>query len=248
MQIYLSIDDTDNLDSPGSGQLAEILANKLEQEGLVSQCSNISRHQLFVDAAIPYTSHNSAMCFSATTLDKQLDNIIKFAGQFLRTSSAQGSDPGLCVAVADTLLNRGALIAFGIKAKTTVLDKKEARLQASETGVHLSELGGTGDGIIGALAGVGLRLQGNDGRFRGWLNLGECGEIVTTQSLCAHPWVDAVVDQNGHPLADKTPVMLSDTRIKTVLCNHRQVIPVTPTKGDCCAGWATLTQIATKRY
>ena len=248
MQIYLSIDDTDNLDSPGSGQLAEILADKLEQEGLVSQSSNISRHQLFVDAAIPYTSHNSAMCFSATTLDNQLDNIIEFAGQFLQSFSAQGSDPGLCVAVADTFLNREALIAFGSKAKTTVLDKKEARLLASETGVHLSEHGGTGDGIIGAIAGIGLRLQGNDGRIRGWLNLGECGKIVTTQSLCAHPWVDAVIDENGHPLADETPVLLSENRIKTVLCNHRQVIPVRPTKGDCCAAWATLTKSAIKRF
>ena len=28
--------------------------------------------------------------------------------------------------------------------------------------------GGTGQGVVGALAGVGLRLYGDDGRFRGW--------------------------------------------------------------------------------
>ena len=33
--------------------------------------------------------------------------------------------------------------------------------------LSLSEHGGTGDGVIGALAGVGLRLSGSDGRIKG---------------------------------------------------------------------------------
>jgi len=248
LQFYLSIDDTDNLDSPGSGQLAEILAVKLQQEGLVSHSSNISRHQLFVDAAIPYTSHNSSMCFSATATDARLGDIIEFSSQFLQKASAAGSDPGLCVAVADSLLNGEALTEFGLKAKKTVLSKQEAYFWAGKTGIHLSEHGGTGDGIIGALAGIGLRMQGNDGRFRGWLNLGECGEIVMTQSLCAHPWVDAVVDEDGRPLAENTPVFLADSRIKTVFWDHRQVIPVTATAGDTGPAWTTLTKSEVKRF
>ena len=248
MQFYLSIDDTDNLDSPGSGQLAEILAGKLQQEGLISDSSNISRHQLFVDAAIPYTSHNSSMCFSATALDNQLSSIIQFSGQYLRNASAPGSDPGLCVAVADAFLNGEALTDFGVKAKKTVLSKQEAYFLASKTGIHLSEHGGTGDGIIGALAGIGLRIEGNDGRFRGWLDLGESGQIVMSQSLCAHPWVDAVVDEDGHPLADNIPVLLADNRIKTVLRDHRQVISVTATEGDRGPAWTTLTKSQIKRF
>ncbi len=248
MQLYLTIDDTDNLESIGSGQLAEILSGKLQEEGLTSHCSNITRHQLFVDAAIPYTSHNSAMCFSATSLDNRLNDIIEFSGNFLRNASAPGSDPGLCVAVADTFLDQDALTAFGVRAKKTVLSKQEAYNLARKTGIHLSEHGGTGDGIIGALAGTGLRLQGNDGRFRGWLNLGECGQIVTPQSLCTHPWVDAVVDVKGHPLEDDTPIFLADSRIKTVLCNHRQVIPITAAKSDCGAAYSTLTKSEVKSF
>lgn len=188
------------------------------------------------------------MCFLATTSDDQLGNIIEFAGQFLCSASASGSDPGLCVAVADSFLNREALTTFGTRAKKTVLNKEEAYFLARQTGVHLSEHGGTGDGIIGALAGVGLRLEGNDGRFRGWLDLGETGKIVTSQSLCAHPWVDAVVDENGHPLSDDIPIFLADSRIKTVLCNSRQVIPVTAAEDDGGPAWTTLTKSAIKRF
>jgi len=248
LHIYLSIDDTDNLDSPGSGQLAEVLAGELQQEGLTLKCSNISRHQLFFNEAIPYTSHNSSMCFSANTGDDKLNDIIGFARQFLRRASAPGSDPGLCVAVESKFLDREALTAFGLKAKKTVLSKHEAYSLASKTGVHLSEHGGSGDGIIGALAGTGLRLQGNDGRFRGWLDLGERGTITSPKSLCMHSFVDAVVDDNGRALSDETPVFLADSKIKTILCNHHQVVPVTAASSECGVAWQTLTKNDVKRF
>ncbi len=248
MNIYLSIDDTDNLDSPGSGQLAEILAGELQQKGLAAQCSSISRHQLFFNEVIPYTSHNSSMCFSTTIGDNRLDDIIEFAKQFLTKASAPGSDPGLCVAVDNKFLDRAALTAFGVSAKQTVRSKQEAYSLADKTGIHLSEHGGTGDGIIGALAGIGLRLQGNDGRLRGWLNLGECGQITTAKALCNHPFVDAVVNDDGHPLAEEIPVFLADSKIKTVLCNHRQVIPVTATVDDSGPAWTTLSKSEVKRF
>ncbi len=65
-----------------------------------------------------------------------------------------------------------------------LLTKQEAYMLANTTGVHLSENGGTGDGIVGALAGTGLRLDGNDGRFRGWLEFGNTGVITNPKFLC----------------------------------------------------------------
>ncbi len=248
MNIYLSIDDTDNYDSPGSGQLAETLAGELKDKGLTDQCSNISRHQLFVHEAIPYTSHNSSMCFSTTTPDNKLSDIIEFTKKFLRKNSAPGSDPGLCVAVDNNLLNRVALSNFGISAKQTIRSKQEAYDLAQKTGIHLSEHGGTGDGIIGALAGIGLRLQGNDGRIRGWLNLGERGQITTPKSLCNSPNVDDVMDDDGHSIAEDIPVILADSKIKTILRNHQQVIPVTRTNNTNGPEWTTYTKMEIKQF
>lgn len=248
MNIYLSIDDTDNLDSPGSGQLAEAMAKELQQFGLTSQCSNISRHQLFIHETIPYTSHNSSMCFPAVINENNLSNVIQFAKAFLKKAAAPGSDPGLCVAVARDALDRQALIDFGLQAKKTIFTKQDAYLLAERTGIHLSEHGGTGDGIIGALAGIGLRLQGNDGRFRGWLRLGNAGQTTSHKTLCSHSDVDAVVDDEGVILPDDAQITFAEDKIKTVCLNHRQVIPVTRSSQVNGPVWTTLTKAEVKHF
>ena len=62
----IGIDDTDNLETKGTGfrarEIAKLIINKLG--GLVH---NISRHQLFFDPRIPFTSHNSSLCLDVTT-------------------------------------------------------------------------------------------------------------------------------------------------------------------------------------
>lgn len=248
MNIYLCIDDTDNLDSPGSGELAEILAKKLKHLGLASECSDITRHQLFVHEDIPYTSHNSSMCFAADITDNNLNDVIQFSTEFLTTSSAPGSDPGLCVTVNKESSDRQMLIDFGLRAKRTVLTKQEAYFLAEKTGVHLSEHGGTGDGIVGALAGLGLRFYGNDGRIRGWLNLGKVGQITNPKDLCTHPSVDDVVDQEGMVLPDDSKIILSEEKIKTVFLNHRRVIPVMRSVNVNTQAWTTLTKAEVKCF
>ena len=55
--ILVGIDDTDNLDSRGTGRLARDIAAELEGEFKVLA---VTRHQLLVDPRIPYTSHNSS--------------------------------------------------------------------------------------------------------------------------------------------------------------------------------------------
>lgn len=249
MQIYLSIDDTDNLESIGSGQLAENLTAELLQSGLVAHCSNITRHQLFYNEKIPYTSHNSSMCFTANLEASGLSELIDFSIQYLKSHSAPGSDPGLCVAHEDGHLDKDALIRFGEQAKRTVLSKKLAYDLAEKMNVHLSEHGGTGDGIIGALAGIGLRMQGNDGRFRGWFNFGQAGEITTPKMLCEHADVAAVVDETGSPLAADSPIRITDEKIKTILHNHIQVIPVQSNENaDGVRNFATLSRKEVKKF
>lgn len=248
MQIYLSIDDTDNLESPGSGQLAEILSNELLENNLATKCSNITRHQLFIHEDVPFTSHNSAMCFSASLEGRHLNDVILYSKRFLQKSSASGSDPGLCVMVENDGMDYQQLTEFGMRAKNKVLTKTEAYNLAGKTGVHLSEHGGTGDGVIGALAGVGLRLDGNDGRFRGWLNFGKAGELVSCAEFCSHEMVEAVVDQTGTAIPEDASVLLVENRTKTVCLNHRQVIVVKATYSDIKPFWKTLTKKEIKRF
>ena len=248
MQIYLSVDDTDNLTSIGSGQLAENLSQELIHCGLAQSCSNITRHQLYYHDDIAYTSHNSAMCFTVSISPSSLAGLIDFSARYLQHHSSPGSDPGLCIAEDNNTLNRAALIQFGEQAKNTILNKDKAYQLARSVKVHLSEHGGTGDGVIGALAGIGLRMQGSDGRFRGWFRMGDVGEITTAARLCNHPFVIDVIDEDGRSLAPQSPIRITDEKIKTILHNHAQVIPVARQSEPNGYSWTTLSRREVKKY
>lgn len=228
MKLLICIDDTDNLESRGTGELAELIAICIEEKGW-GKCSVITRHQLLLHDAIPYTSHNSAMCFEMTgSSGIDTEKVIAFAGDFLKTESADGSDPGLAVADVDALPDHEAVIEFGRRAKREVLTKQQAYAFAEKHVIHLSEHGGTGQGVIGALAGIGLRLSGNDGRIKGKLQLGTAGDSLSVKELLTHPQVDAVEDIDGAILSPETAVVLGE-KVKTVWLDHRTVLLVSRT-------------------
>lgn len=230
MKILLAIDDTDDLDSPGTGHLAEEIAQEVERNGW-GRRSFITRHQLLVHPDVPYTSHNSAMCFAADLEDGRREALVDRAAALLEQKRAPGSDPGLCLAVLDPRLPGAELLAWGQAAKTAVLRKADAHALASRLGVHLSEHGGTGQGVIGALAGVGLRLGGRDGRVRGGLTVLASGELATVGALRAHPDVRAVVGLAGEEPQDDDLVVL-DEKVKAVMLDGGPTILLVPAPPD----------------
>lgn len=168
--VFVGIDDTDDHNHPmGTGKLARLLALSLEREYHWLRCRGVVRHQLFVDPRIPYTSHNSPACIildlsSGEEAGKDvIDLIKKTAIPFILHNSSSAADPGLCIVSARQVTTR--VINFGISAGNEVLSKKEAIKLAEEEGIMLLELGGTGDGIIGALSAGALTGYGYAGRF-----------------------------------------------------------------------------------
>ncbi|HUX25196.1 MAG TPA: hypothetical protein VMV87_11320 [Burkholderiales bacterium] len=241
MRILICIDDTDDLDTPGTGRLAERLRVILEQRGL-AHCRYITRHQLYVHPDIPYTSHNSAMCFEAEAI-ATVDELAVACALFLREVAAPASDPGLCIVDLEQLRAAGPLVEFGYSAKREVLNKDAAYSLARFLGVHLSEHGGTGEGVIGALAGAGLRLGGNDGRVRGGLDLGGANEVAV-DTLLRHPDIDAVRGTRGEALPGDALVRLSD-KVKTVRRGGQAVLLVTR-EGE--EGWRCCSKEELKAY
>ena len=82
----IGLDDTDNLESRGTGFKARQMAEHLErsQTGLIA--TSITRHQLLVDPRIPYTSHNSSACISVVFEPNQLNDVIADSTDFLKPS------------------------------------------------------------------------------------------------------------------------------------------------------------------
>jgi len=164
MRLLIGIDDTDNKESRGTGYNSRQLAAAIEAENL-GKVRGITRHQLFVHPDIPYTSQNSSACLEVTT--NNYNEIKVFCRNFMLQIGAVGSDVGLCIIRKDIVSEE--IIKWGVDAKSIVLKMDDAVEKVHRNEIYLEGLTGTKDGIIGALAAVGLRAGGNDGRFI-WLN------------------------------------------------------------------------------
>jgi hypothetical protein len=156
--IYIGIDDTDIAGSPGTNQLARKIVRRL---GRVARGAIVCRHQLFFDARVPYTSQNGSASIQLPHGDEVPQaELIASVREEMRDFFVDGSDPGLAVAAAAS----DDMMAFASRAKTDLVTQTDARAVADRSGCHLEGLGGTNQGIIGALAAIALAASGDDGR------------------------------------------------------------------------------------
>ena len=239
-KVYIGIDDTDIVGSPGTGFHARKLAMLLEEK-TGGTIAGITRHQLLVHPNIPYTSRNSSAC-----LEIDLKNdfpLTDICEKYLSEIAPAGSDVGLCV--SDTNKVNGSLSAWGHKAKTRVLMKQEALDLARESGVYLKGLTGTHDGVIGALAAVGLRHSGNDGRFiwlEGIKELRDLEEgIYQVEDLRHKLAIESVQTENGEKARDNNMVMVSEWT-RPLLINHKPVLIVEKNNYKHDYEWKTLSK------
>lgn len=195
MTFLLSIDDTDSLESRGTGRLARAIADTLARDYPVQ---GVTRHQLFVHESIPYTSHNScAVIHVGPCAPDQEERIFSIARGVMEDDFVEGSDPG--IAIANTAAVTPAVVTFGKDAKRVVLTQEKARTLARNCSIRLEGLGGTEDGVIGAMAGLGLAATGYDGRF---LQKGRIREIrgpaAAETLLCAG--IEMILTMDGIPV------------------------------------------------
>jgi hypothetical protein len=205
MRYLIGIDDTDNLESRGTGHRARQLAQFLIP---LAQPLGITRHQLLVSPEIPYTSHNSSACLLVEAdLEKETE-IWQACCQFLLSESAPGSDAGLCLARWEAVTAQ--VCNFGLSAKRVVLTKLEAEQTAQDNNIRLQGLTGTHGGIIVALSGVGLHREGSDGRFLWLPGLRELSGKLTVAEICKRGAIDSVRPLVGSILPSETLVDVGD--------------------------------------
>src|SRR5512136_2180751 len=226
--IYIGLDDTDNKTSRGTGRLARAMAATLSDRYRVW---GITRHQLLVDPRVPYTSHNSSATLHLMengTVD--LSALADEAQALMLADFQDGSDPGLCVARAIV----PEMVQFGQRAKIDVVHQSTARDLANRCGCILRGLGGTQDGVIGALAGVGLAATGEDGRF---ILLGAMRELDGVQTVPAilASGIAEVRSMDGQVVHDG--LVETGGRLRPAFRHGRPILFVTP-HPDTPAHWA----------
>jgi hypothetical protein len=177
--IYVGLDDTDTLEDPGTNQLARHLVRELagDYNGRI-----IIRHQLLEDPRVPCTKKNGCASivfdpvgWAPPTNDHEAEKrwamptLLERLRAIIIPWCPAASDPGLCV----TESVPQAVIDWGLRCQRELVTQAEARKIAADHGIHLEGLGGTQDGVIGALAAVGLMATKNDGRV---VHFGVSGE------------------------------------------------------------------------
>jgi len=192
--LYIGLDDTDILESRGTGQLARSIAGVL---GAGYPLCGVTRHQLLYDARIPFTKNNSSAGILLDAPADQIPAIFEQVQALMLADFWPGSDPGLCIA-ADV---PPAITEFGRRAQREIVTQDEARALAREHGILLAGLGGSEGGVIGALAAVGLAASGEDGRY---VQVGRSRELGGLQpvSVVLAAGIVAVRTMEGQPVAD----------------------------------------------
>nr|NQU90977.1 ABC transporter substrate-binding protein [Bacteroidota bacterium] len=209
MKFLVGIDDTDTLESRGTGFHARLMASEIEANNL-GAVHGITRHQNYVHPDIRYTSQNSSACLVVESVN--LEGLKIFCKDFLTRIAPEGSDVGLCISQETDVCNE--IVSWGYRAKNEVLKQEDAFSLARWHNIYLEGLTGTHDGIIGALAAIGLRKDGNDGRFIWLRKKKELRELevgqVTTQILFDDFGVEQVLDINNEKIATNEPVFIHE--------------------------------------
>ncbi len=231
MKIYVGIDDVRQLDGYKAGETASLLVKAIESKGW-GQAKIPSRHRLYPHPSTGCKKHNTARSFSADIKDEHLESFIDYAANMVKKLVTPDSNTGLAVIIPDRMSDYDELVAYAYRVKEELVSKDAALVFAGKSGVYLLELSGSGRGIIGALAGAALRSTGNDGQFRGKLQISaedyatfSVGEIITK----THVEQVKTMDFDALP-ADETVRM--GEKVKIVLLDDLYTLLVFPTDID----------------
>ena len=193
--IFIGLDDTDNLQSRGTGHLARGIAAALAIDYPVL---GVTRHQLLLDPRVPCTQKNSAAAI-ALDLNGGVDaaSLLEQVRALMLADFQPGSDPGLCVACTVP----ASVSEFGRLAQCELVSQDDARALAAQHSLLLHGLGGDEGGVIGALAAVGLAATGEDGRY---VLVGRSRELSGMQPVSAllAAGIVAVRTVDGQPVTE----------------------------------------------
>jgi hypothetical protein len=247
---YVAIDDTDRAEEDGRGQGTGAKSRAFAREiveALGARKLGITRHQLLVDPAVPYTSHNSSACIVVESeLDRgqAIDAIVEVGELYLPEIASPGADVGLCVAEEPQIGE--SIVEWGRRAKVEVLSMDEAERIAADAALYLRGLTGDEMGVIGALAAVGLRRSGQDGRF---LELGELRTVVGEQPAAVFMAAGVerfVAGDDDVELAPDDLIAIGDKHAQPVLMEGRPTLLLDPSSRP--GSWRAASRESVKSY
>lgn len=223
MRLIVGIDDTDNMESRGTGFRARELGQFITEKKL-GKLRYVIRHQLFFHPDIPFTSHNSSASIVIDDV-KDREAVRRFCEDYLLEYAAEGSDAGLCVYSPDEDQSINAIIEFAQRAKKAIVTEVEAYRLAAEAGIFLQGYTGLKTGIIGALSAVGLGAEGCDGRVLWSANLRDTSGIYSVEELIQFIDIESIVNMDYQSVSPKE-LILKGEWCRPIMLNNKVTLIV----------------------
>jgi len=236
MLFLIGIDDTDNPKTGDTGSLAQRLGAKIEASRSGRMVS-VTSHQLAHHPNIISTSQNQSVCLLVDADRDAQRDIELICRTFLMPECAAGSNSGFSLAAWSSV--SPAITAWGRQAKSVFLDRQEAMNLARAYQISIAGFTGSGHGVIGALAAIGLYFDGNDGRFL-WLDgLRSLKGIFTLTGLIETCAIDRVENLRGRKPMPNDRIHISEEAYP-ILRDGQSLLLVEPSKKDETWEWNTL--------
>lgn len=236
MRFLIGVDDTDNPMTSSTGLLAQRLGLHLQETGL-GTLEAVTRHQLLLSAQIPHTSDNSAICVTFEADSSQRTTLELTCRSFIMREFSPGADAGFAFASWGQVT--AEVFTWARLAKTRVLQRQDAINIARAAKIGVAGLTGSGMGVIGALAAIGLRFRGEDGRFLWLRDMALLQGTYTAGELIQTTPFDHIETLRGRsPRADDK--VLIEGEVRPLLREGRCVLLVEEERLDPTYDWHLL--------
>ncbi|MBI5538954.1 MAG: hypothetical protein HY951_02775 [Bacteroidia bacterium] len=212
--VLIGIDDTDSKTSKGTGFLTRELGKQIEIQNL-GKVLNITRHQLFLSKEIAYTNRNNSACIEVSACN--YDGLVEFCKEFVFRNSEKVAQPAIVFAKLELVSDE--VIEFAKTAKNKIVTLKDALALIKKNDFLKEDSGKKNNGVIGAIAAIGLRATGNDGRViwaKGHEIIGMKGTFMAGEVYC-ETYVDTIKTIDGYKIPTDATIIFDNTLIKPVL-------------------------------
>lgn len=233
MYYLLGIDDTDSPELSDTPSFAYSLACQLESKSL-ARLVNISCHQLLQHPSISHTKNNVCCCIFLDTEEIRVREIDLVCREVLHHECAVKSNPGYALAAWNQF--DAELVMWGKNAKTTLLDRKQCLSIGRKHNIAIAGIMGSGQGVIGALAAIGLRYEGNDGWISWMPGLSALDGIYTQTQLAQMIHFDLIESARHKRPALEDRIQIN-APVHPLLKDGRIVLPVTLSKKGSDFEW-----------
>ena len=240
MYYLLGIDDTDTekmegSDPGGTPALALDLGRYIESLFL-AKLINISCHQLLQHPSIPHTNQNITCCVLLDVEAKNAREIDLICREKLLHESAPNANAGYALASWNQF--DPEIVVWGKSAKLNPLNRSDALVLARRCNILMAGILGNGNGVIGALAAIGLRYEGNDGWIEWMPGLDGLKGIYTPVKLAQSIYYDSIeTDQHKHPAMDDRIQVIPP--LKPLILDGRIILKIKSSPRGSSFNWNT---------